>query len=211
MVDSCVREARAALGVAQGGLVAGRLVLVTTVADRRITTAAQSLREHLVWRLGATSVSVGVGRWVPGLDGLRQSYREAIEALRLGQEVGGTGQTTFYSDLGLYRLLLSFQGHPELARFYQDTMGRLIVFDAKGDGEILRTLDAYFASNGSPTEAATRLHVHRNTLLYRLQRIRSIADIDLDDPEVRLALQIALRIRRILSLNSDMGPSQAAS
>ena len=92
---------------------------------------------------------------------------------------------------------MSVRDHPELDRFYRETMGKLTVQDARSDGELLRTLEAYFSCNGSPTEAASRLHIHRNTLLYRLQRIRSVAEVDLDDPEVRLSLQVALRIRRI--------------
>ena len=52
-------------------------------------------------------------------------------------------------------------------------LDRLLI--RKNDGELVKTLDAYFACLGSPTEAAERLHVHRNTLLYRLHRIQEIA------------------------------------
>jgi purine catabolism regulator len=197
-LDVYAREARAALGEVQSGLIAGNLTTIATRSDRALQAAAESLREFLVRRTGDTTISTGAGRHLPGLDGLRQSYREANEALHLGRDIYGAGRTILYADLGLYRLLLTFQEHPELGRFYRDTMGKLAAYDAKSEGELLRTLDAYFAANCSPTEAATRLHVHRNTLLYRLQRIRTVADIDLDDPEVRLSLQIALRIRRIL-------------
>ncbi len=199
VLETCVREAKSVLGVAQGGIVSDRIVLITTVGDRRLWTLADNLKEQLSRRIGPAVVYIGVGRHVPGLNGLRQSYREAIDALRLGTDVNGVGSPAFYSDLGLDRLLLTFREHPELTRFYQETMGKVAVLDAKGDGELLRTLDAYFACNGSPTEASTRLHVHRNTLLYRLQRIRALAEIDLDDPEVRLSLQVALRIRRIMA------------
>jgi purine catabolism regulator len=156
-------------------------------------------------------VSVGAGRRLAGPEGLRQSYREATEALRLGQDIFGPGRSTLYTDLGLYRLLLSVRDHPEVDRFYRETMEKLAAQDARSDGELLRTLDAYFASNGSPTEAAARLHVHRNTLLYRLQRIRAVAEIDLDDPEVRLSLQLGLRIRRVLRATAEESAPAAAS
>ena len=63
---------------------------------------------------------------------------------------------------------------------------------------LVKTLDAYFACLGSPTEAAERLHVHRNTLLYRLHRIQEIALIDLSDAETRLALHLSLRVSDVL-------------
>ena len=62
----------------------------------------------------------------------------------------------------------------------------------------MRTLDAYLSVGCSPTAAAERLHLHRNGLLYRLQRIREVLPVDLDDPERRLALHLALRIGDVL-------------
>ncbi|HVB97371.1 MAG TPA: helix-turn-helix domain-containing protein [Chloroflexota bacterium] len=204
VVDALQREARSIFPTAQPGLIDGKLVLITTGADGQLASGAERLREAFGRRLGDLAVSLGVGSELAGLDGLRQSYQQAVDALNLGQAIFGEGRTVFYRDLGLYRLLLSIRNHPELEDFYQGTIGKLATYDAKSDGELLRTLDAYFSSHGSPTEAAERLHVHRNTLLYRLQRIRSIAGIDLEDPEVRLSLQLALRIRRIREATTDV-------
>jgi len=197
VVDALQREARSVFPSAQPGVIDGKLVIITSGNNGQLASTAERLREAFSRRLGDATLSLGVGSELPGLTGLRQSYQQAVDALKLGQAIFGDGRTIFYSDLGLYRLLLSIRDHPELEEFYQGTIGKLASYDAKSDGELLRTLDAYFSSHGSPTEAAERLHVHRNTLLYRLQRIRSIAGIDLEDPEVRLSLQLALRIRRI--------------
>jgi purine catabolism regulator len=199
-VEAYLRESRAALAGIPAGVVGGLAIFILTGWDRRQAPTIESLRDAAERRTGAKVVS-GVGRNLTGLDGLRQSYRDAVEALRLADERGDSGRTSIYADLGLDRLLISVREHPELRRFYDETMARLSLGDGKGDGELIRTLETYFACNGSPTEAATRLHLHRNTLLYRLQRIRSLTEIDLDDPEVRLAVQIALRVRHVLSLN----------
>ena len=61
------------------------------------------------------------------------------------------------------------------------------------------TLDAYVAAGNSPSETAARLHLHRNTVLYRLRRIRALLGRDPDDPEQRLGLQLALRARLVLA------------
>ena len=57
---------------------------------------------------------------------------------------------------------------------------------------LIRTLEAFFDARCSPKEAATMLNVHRNTVLYRLDRVREITGLDLDDANVRLRLHLAL-------------------
>ena len=147
------------------------------------------------------SVSAGVSRVHAGVEGIRQAFQEADGALTLGRRVLGAGQAAHFAELGLYRLLLALRSTTELEGFYADTLGALAEYDRKNDGELVKTLDAYFACLGSPTEAAERLHVHRNTLLYRLNRIQEIAGIDLADAEIRLALHLALRVREVLQVD----------
>jgi DNA-binding PucR family transcriptional regulator len=57
----------------------------------------------------------------------------------------------------------------------------------------LETVAAWLDHPGDPREAAARLHVHPNTLRYRLQRLSDVVDLDLHDPETRLALRLQLR------------------
>ena len=148
-------------------------------------------------RLGEP-VSAGLSRLASGPEAIPGAYREAQGALTLGVRLFGPGRVTSYGDLGVYRLLLTLERSSELTTFYGEMLGRLEANDKRGDGELVRTLEAYFASKNSPTEAAERLHVHRNTLLYRLRRIQTITGLDLDDPETRLALHLALRVGQVL-------------
>jgi PucR family transcriptional regulator, purine catabolism regulatory protein len=84
-----------------------------------------------------------------------------------------------------------------LSAYREEVLGRLKAQD-KG-GVLMQTLHAYLATNGSPTDAADRLHLHRNTVLYRLSRIEELLQADLRDAEVRLALHLALKIGDVLS------------
>ncbi len=68
--------------------------------------------------------------------------------------------------------------------------------------EFLETLDEYFAHNGNLSQTAEALFIHRNTLTYRLERIGLISRLDLDNPDTRLAVQLALRIHRMLAANN---------
>ena len=87
----------------------------------------------------------------------------------------------------------------ERAKSPQRTLAPLLA-DARSGDSLIETLDAFFASNGNLSEAARRLGLHRNSLLYRLGRARELLGHDLDDPELRLSLQLAIKSRRVLRL-----------
>ncbi|MEZ4634025.1 MAG: helix-turn-helix domain-containing protein [Caldilineaceae bacterium] len=77
-------------------------------------------------------------------------------------------------------------------------MRPLIEHDENRNAELVETLEAFFACHGNLSQTATRLHIHRNTLTYRLERIAAITRLDLDDPDARFSLQLALKLRPVL-------------
>ena len=166
--------------------------------ERRL---AEALREDLggLVRTGNdNALSLGVGTIRDGLAGIRRSHAEARQALLLGRRLQGAGHLTLFGDLGVYRLIYAAEHLPELNDLYSQTLGLLIAYDRQNTAGLVGTLDAFFAANGSPKEAAERLGVHRNTVLYRLDRIREITGYDLDDAGVRLRLQLALHVHTAL-------------
>lgn len=152
---------------------------------------SRTLASHL-----GEGISLGVGRAYSGAAGLRTSFQEAERALAVGRKLFGEGSSSFFSDLGVYRLLFSISPD-ELKSFYDDSIGRLLEYERQREGELLQTLEAILKY---PTlaDTAKALHVHRNTLLYRIQRIQEIARVDLNDGETRLILHLALRAGEVL-------------
>ena len=145
------------------------------------------------------SVSAGLGRFYEGgVEGLPKQSAEAEKAVMMGLRLFGPGQLTYFGDLGVYRLLLTIGNNRELREFYQEVLGRLLEHDSRNGGELIRTLEAYFRYQSSPSEMAKNIKVHRNTLLYRLRRIQDITGFDLEDSETSLALHLALRIQEVL-------------
>jgi purine catabolism regulator len=102
-----------------------------------------------------------------------------------------------FGDLGLYRLLFAVRERGEMQEFYDELLGTLAAYDRDRGSRLVATLDAFLRTE-SATETAVRLNLHRNSLLYRLRRIREITGLDLDDPETRLALHLALRVGDVL-------------
>ncbi len=143
-------------------------------------------------------VLVAIGREAPTFASWSRSLREAEQALLIGRELVGNGRVLDFSDLGVYRLLLLLRESPELWEFYRSTLATLVEYDRDQHGELLKTLEAFFEHNGNLARTADALHIHRNTLLYRLTRIKEISGRDPDVAEDRLALWLALKAHRVL-------------
>lgn len=150
-------------------------------------------------------LAFGIGRSSEILLGLRQSHREAAQAMALERKLRHH-RPQYFGDLGIYRLLLQLEGSPELLSFSTEILGNLIEYDHAQGTNLVETLSAYFQHNANLAQTAQALYVHRNTLLYRLQRASEIGKFDLDKAETRLAIQLALRAYEISRDERDLLP-----
>jgi DNA-binding PucR family transcriptional regulator len=107
-------------------------------------------------------------------------------------------QTTA-SSVSLEALLAGLEPAERMLAFYEARLGTLREYDRAHRADLLHTLDVYFSSGGSLAATAARLRTHRNTVLYRLRRIETLARARLRDPQVALELQVALRIGTALN------------
>jgi purine catabolism regulator len=167
----------------------------------RVSRVVEEARAQLASRTPSGLVAAGISRPATGLTALRDAYREAKDAVSIAHELGDPGQTTFYGDLKLYQLLLALKERnlEHLRRFFQETVSALVEHDERKQGDLVRTLEGFFAANGNLAKAASDLDVHRNTLVYRLERISELTGLDLEDPDNRLILHLALKVQRVLA------------
>lgn len=145
-------------------------------------------------------IAVGLGQAAREISQWRSSYRDAVQALDLAVRLQ-TDTPLYIGDLGVYQLILSLSDREKLLAFCEKTLRPLLEYDMRQHADLIKTLEAFFACHGNLSQTAEMLIVHRNTLLYRMNRINEIAEIDLNRPETRLALHLALTIRRLLSFN----------
>jgi purine catabolism regulator len=167
---------------------------------------AVAARVHrLVAQVSGRVVSAGVGRAGSGPAAIAQGYREADRALVIARRLFPPGELTFFQTLRVHRLLLALDGHSELGAFYEETLAAIDAYDRSNRSELVPTLEAFFAADNSLAETASRLHLHRNTVAYRLRRIEQISGHQLSDPETRLALHLGLRVRHALAARDPDG------
>ncbi|MEG8275398.1 helix-turn-helix domain-containing protein [Streptomyces sp. AHA2] len=172
--------------------------------------AARTVHDELSSPPGRPPTVSGAGP-VSDPGAVLHGYREAARCLDAMTALGATGTSASTHELGFLGLLLSDEVDAD--SFIQSTIGAVLDYDEQRLTELVRTLDAYFDTGGSPTYAAEQLHVHPNTVARRLERISELIGSDWQRPERALEIQLALRmsrIRRVLRQRDESAGDQDA-
>ncbi|HEX6488270.1 MAG TPA: GAF domain-containing protein [Candidatus Dormibacteraeota bacterium] len=157
------------------------------------------LLRRLERQFGPASAWAGVGSLVSSVEDLSRSYSEARQALRLLRRAGGAGRQASYRSLGVFRLLLEVQRPEAVRSFVQDVLGGLLSYGQNRSTPLVETLEALVDAHWIRTAAARRLGIHVNSLTYRIARIEELIQLQLSDPEARVAVSIALQAQRLLA------------
>ncbi|MEU7122152.1 helix-turn-helix domain-containing protein [Streptomyces zaomyceticus] len=169
----------------------GCIVLLLPGIDA--SAAAKAVAAELSPLLGhPVSVAAAGPGWSP--DGVARMHQEAGRCLDAMSALGGTGSAASVQDLGFLGLLLSDDN--DVDGFVEAAIGPVLDYDAERFTDLTHTLEAYFASGGSPTNAAEALHVHPNTVSRRLERIGELLGPEWQKPGQVLEVQLALRLQR---------------
>ncbi len=120
-------------------------------------------------------------------------YQEALQAMQLGQRLK-MNQVVDFTSLGIYRLLGQLENIPAVIHFTDQVIGPLVRYDEQHRSTLVQTVDAYFNHHGNISQTAEALFIHRNTLLYRLDRIQELTGHNLNQANMRLALHLALKL-----------------
>ncbi len=133
-----------------------------------------------------TALSVGIGRYHPGLLGLARSYQDARVALRLGRQFNGPNHVYCLDNLGIAAFACVAEERIKIE------LALHLLSPLDNEPELIHTLKIFFAENCALTTTAKHLCIHRNTLTYRLEKITSLTGLDprrFDEAvQIRLAL-----------------------
>ena len=176
------------------------VVVVTTTPEAPNGPAmdARQLAAACLARLAelfpAAKVVIGIGGTCRDPGEIARSYAQAQRTTQTLRRLGRSGTVSAFSDLGILRLLLQVPDLAELRSFAADVLGKLSMHEHEHKSEYLTTLACYFRENNSPQRASRILHVHPNTVAYRVKRIEEITGLRLDNYSDRLIAQVALEI-----------------
>ncbi|MQA84561.1 MAG: hypothetical protein GEV03_08050 [Streptosporangiales bacterium] len=140
------------------------------------------------------TVTIGIGGMCRQPPDIARSYAEARRTIDTVRRMGRTGRVVAFDDLGIHRLLLQVPNLTELQGFAREVLGALSSPRDERNAEYLGTLACYFRENNSPQKASRILHVHPNTVTYRIRRVEELTGLDLSNHTDRLMAQVALEI-----------------
>src|SRR5689334_14298588 len=176
-------------------------VVVVVTADPDPRTPAMDARQlaaaclaRLAELFPTAKVVIGIGGTCRDPGEIARSYAQAQRTTQTLRRLSRTGSVAAFGDLGILRLLLQVPELAELRSFAADVLGKLSMHEHEHKSEYLTTLACYFRENNSPQRASRILHVHPNTVAYRVKRIEEITGLRLDNYSDRLIAQVALEI-----------------
>ncbi|MEU3708765.1 helix-turn-helix domain-containing protein [Streptomyces catenulae] len=140
-------------------------------------------------------VTVAAAGPASGLTAVVEAHAEATRCLRALHALGRTGDGAHIGELGFLGVVLGESR--DTRTFVAATLGPLLAYDAERGTELVRTLEAYFATGRSLTRAKDLLHVHVNTVVQRLARVQNLLGADWNSPDRALELHLALRLHTV--------------
>jgi carbohydrate diacid regulator len=138
-----------------------------------------------------SDVSLGIGRYHPGIRGLSRSYSDARAALLLGRRFQGQNRVHCLDGLGI----AAFVGVSDEAT--KVDLATHLLSPIAHESELLQTLESFFAHDCSPTSTAKSLSIHRNTLGYRLEKITLLTGLDPRRFDDAVQMRLALTLRAL--------------
>ncbi len=139
-------------------------------------------------------VRVGLGRWSDEPGDLPRSRREAEYALMVARR-RHTSEVVTFTECWAEAILLRLLDSPARADLEAlSPLHQITDYDARHETNYLATISEWLRCQGNVRQAAKALDLHPNTLRYRLERFRELFNIDLDNPDVRLVLDLHMRI-----------------
>ncbi|WP_121660874.1 PucR family transcriptional regulator [Metabacillus litoralis] len=143
------------------------------------------------------NLSFGISMYAEELTSVTVSYKEATEALYFGRMSGKTQFIEIYQPKEVPEILRMVP-YDHLKKFYDDTF-QAFANDSKKDHQVLlHTLSVYLETHCQLSETAKRLYVHRNTVIYRLEKCEEMIGRSLKEPDETLRLRLAFRIKALL-------------
>ena len=145
-----------------------------------------------------TRVNVGIGTIVDSIKELSRSFKEAQTALEVGKVFDTDKAIVSYDNLGIARLIYHLPT-TLCETFLHEVFKRGSIESL--DHETLFTIQKFFENNLNVSETSRKLFVHRNTLVYRLEKIKKLTGLDLREFDHAIIFKIALMVKRYLSAN----------
>lgn len=141
----------------------------------------------------------GMSRCFHVLTDMAHYYRQSLKTLELGMWKNKEEVFHTYDDLVLYHFLDIRSDKEDLLEFCHPSLFTLVEYDKDNNTSYVQTLHVYIMNRGNQTDSARALHIHRTTLIYRIDKIEKIMNVRLEDVDTVYYLYISFKIMEFLN------------
>lgn len=176
--------------------IGGRYVLLKYIEDTDLKQVKQLFKKLFnLLESGFSRFNAGIGKTCNHPDELPDSFEHALQALEVGYRLSGENQVVFSEDLGVEKFV-SKVGKDFRTNYYRELLSGLTLSDGTLDKQLIETADQFLNCNLKPGETARNLYIHRNTLTYRINKIKDKTGLDLNSVENAFKFKLALMCYR---------------
>lgn len=143
------------------------------------------------------NIRIGISSQFKDITKLKSYYEEAVDALKIATEYVNNKQIVFIDDYRLLSLLTRIKPN-ELKKAIDPRVEKIFKYDFENNTNYLETINAYFDSGRNINKAANALYVHKNSMYYRLEKMKELFDFDFDSNNDCLLLELSLKLHNFI-------------
>lgn len=157
----------------------------------------EKIYERIEQQYGQLDLVIGMGGFYTALEKIAKSYEEATAVIQLAK-LHNNRYLMKFKDIGAYKIIMGIDNQELLEHFRQETLGRLYHYDELHRTDFVSFLRIYLEENGSTNKISQRTFIHRNTVLYKVNKIEMLLDMNLANTFTKTNLYLAFLIEDVL-------------
>jgi len=162
---------------------------ITKICSLLTDTIKQNVSDHFI---------IGVSKMHTSIPEVKIAYKESITAVKCGYALKSKTNYVFFDDMGVFSFLYELQDSEAMRTFFDQKFAALINYDTEKDGDLINTLKTYFNCNCNIQKTSEALFLHKNSVIYRLNKIEQLTHSLLNDRESAFQLQLCLKLMSLL-------------
>ncbi|UWG95878.1 helix-turn-helix domain-containing protein [Dehalobacter sp. DCM] len=169
-----------------------KIVMILTRANKSLFADDELQKLNTLFE--ENHMLAGVSRDFTDIMQIKNYYSQSCKAIELGQRLDIIHKVYFYNDYAEFHLIEMAAKHENILEICNPLLLKLMEEDRRNQGEMLKTLYVYLQTGNNLTESSIILHIHRNTMIYRLKKIEEFLDETIDDPKVAFIINLSMKI-----------------
>lgn len=176
-------------------------IYLMTIKSKDINTVLCCLRRicKVMEQRYRVKTNTGIGSSMIGFKALYSNYKRAKAALFMAESKDKNIE--IFDKMGLYRAIFTAENDDILREIYYERLGTLIEYDKEHNSSLKETLKLYISNNKSVQAVSEKSYVHRNTINYRIKKIKELLECDLQDYEEVFAYELAFFIEESFNIS----------